>query len=116
MRKVLAIGWANTKRFLRQRSNLFFTFVFPILLILLLGMMYGGGLGCRIGVHVAGDGGPLTGDLVEALDDLEDVDVVTYDSEAALTDAVQRGRVVAGVLVPADYDAALPGGGSGGVG
>ena len=36
MKKVLAIGWANTKRFLRQRSNLFFVFVFPILLILLL--------------------------------------------------------------------------------
>ncbi len=82
MRKMLAIGWANTKRFLRQRSNIFFVFVFPILIILLLGMMYGGGFDARVGVHVAGDGGPLAADLVEALDDLEDVDVVTYDSRS----------------------------------
>ena len=60
----MAIGWANTRRFLRQRSNLFFVFVFPILIILLLGMMYGGGMGYRIGVHVAGSGGPLAASLV----------------------------------------------------
>jgi ABC-2 type transport system permease protein len=112
MRKVLAIGWANTRRFLRQRSNLFFVFVFPILIILLLGMMYGGGMGYRIGVHVAGEGGPLASELVAALDTLEDVSVNTYDSEMALTDAVQRGKVTAGVVVPPDYDAALAGGGS----
>jgi ABC-2 type transport system permease protein len=112
MRKILAIGWANTRRFLRQRANLFFVFVFPVLIILLLGMMYGGGLGYRIGVHVAGEGGPLTADLVAALDDLDDITVATYDSEAALTEAVQRGRVTAGVLIPAGYDDALTGGGS----
>jgi ABC-2 type transport system permease protein len=116
MRKVLAVGWANTRRFLRQRSNLFFVFVFPILIILLLGMMYGGGLGYRVGVHVAGAGGPLAASLVAALDDLDDISVTTYDSEVALTEAVQRGRVAAGVLVPADYDAALMGGASAEVG
>ena len=116
MRKVLAIGWANTKRFLRQRSNIFFVFVFPVLLILLLGMMYGGGNEARIAVHVAGAGGPLAADLMEALDDLEDVAVVTYDSQAALTEAVQRARVTAGVLVPEGYDDALMGGGSAEVG
>ena len=64
MRKILAIGWANTRRFLRQRANLFFVFVFPVLLILLLGMMYGGGMGTRVGVHVAGSGGDLAARLV----------------------------------------------------
>ncbi|HSQ38251.1 MAG TPA: ABC transporter permease [Acidimicrobiia bacterium] len=112
MRKILAIGWANTKRFLRQRSNVFFVFVFPLLLILLLGMMFGGGFDAKVGVHVAGDGGPLASALVTALDDLEDMGVVTYDSEAAVTEAVQRGLVTAGVLVPVDYDAALMSGGS----
>lgn len=112
MKKILAIGWANTRRFLRQRSNLFFVFVFPILIILLLGMMYGGGVGARIGVHVAGEEGRLAGDLVEALDALEDASVVAYDSPEALTDAVQRGSVTAGVLVPEGYDAALTGGAS----
>jgi ABC-2 type transport system permease protein len=116
MRKMLAIGWANTLRFLRQRANLFFVFVFPVLIILLLGMMYGGGLGYRIGVHVAGGGGPLAANLVAALDDLDDISVTAYDSQTALTEAVQRGKVTAGVLVPEGYDAALMGGASAEVG
>lgn len=110
MRKVLAIGWANTKRFLRQRANIFFVFVFPVLIILLLGMMYGGGFATRIGVHVAGEEGPLAADLVGSLDDLADVAVERYESAEALTDAVQRGAVTAGVLIPEGYDDALTGG------
>jgi ABC-2 type transport system permease protein len=107
MRKVLAIGWANTRRFLRQRANLFFVFVFPVLIILLLGMMYGGGVDTRIGVHVGGAGGPLASSLTADLDALENVEVVSYDSPAVLTEAVQRGGVTAGVLVPEGYDSGL---------
>jgi ABC-2 type transport system permease protein len=116
VRKILAIGWANTRRFLRQRSNIFFVFVFPVLIILLLGMMYGGAGEARIGVHVAGGGGALASDLVASLEDLEDIAVTTFDSEGALTEAVQRGAVTAGVLVPEGYDAALMGGASAEVG
>ncbi|MBM3696387.1 MAG: ABC transporter permease, partial [Actinobacteria bacterium] len=110
MRKVLAIGWSNTRRFLRQRGNLFFVFVFPVLIILLLGMMYGGGFDTRVGIHVAGDGGPLAERLAGALEDVEDLAVVSFGSEAALLDAVQRNRVSAGVLVPGDYDASMEAG------
>ncbi|MBN2113033.1 MAG: ABC transporter permease [Acidimicrobiia bacterium] len=107
MSKILAIGWVNTVRLLRQRSNIFFVFVFPVLIILLLGVMFGGGFDAKVGVHVAGEGGPLAATLVEALDDLEDISVVRYDSVDPLTDAVQRGVVTAGILVPAAYDSGL---------
>ncbi|MFH1329123.1 MAG: ABC transporter permease [Actinomycetota bacterium] len=112
MKKVLAIGWVNTVRMLRQRTNIFFVFVFPLFIILLLGMMFGGGFDARVGVHVAGDEGPLASALVSGLDGLDDISVVRYDSPEALTEAVQRGQVNAGVLVPEGYDAALTGGGS----
>lgn len=112
MRKVLAIGWANTLRFLRQRSNIFFVFVFPVLIVLLLGMMFGGGFDARVGVYTAGEEGPLATELVAALDDLEEVQVTSYDSPGTLTEDVQRGAVAAGVLVPAGYDDALMGGAS----
>lgn len=115
MRKILAIGWVNTVRLLRQPSNIFFVFVFPILIILLLGVMFGGGFDARVGAYLAEEG-PLASALVTALDDLEDIGVVTYDSEPALTEAVQRGQVAAGVLIPEGYDAALMGGGSAEVG
>jgi PiT family inorganic phosphate transporter len=42
VKKVVVIGWVNTVRMLRQRSNIFFVFVFPLLIILLLGTMFGG--------------------------------------------------------------------------
>lgn len=110
MTKVFAIGWANTVRMLRQKSNIFFVFAFPILIILLLGVMFGGGFDTRIGVHVAGGGGPLAAALVADLDGLDDISVHEYGSPEALTDAVQRGTVTAGVLIPAGYDAGLMGG------
>ncbi len=116
MRKVLAIGWANTKRFLRQRSNIFFVFIFPMFIILLLGLMFGGGFDARVGLHVAGDEGPLASALVSALDGLDDIAVVRYGSTEALTEAVQRGQVNAGVEIPEGYDAALTGGGSAEIG
>ena len=66
MKKVFAIGVVNTKRFLRERSNLFFVFIFPLLIVLLLGSAFGGGFGATLGVYVAGDG-PLTSDLLTSL-------------------------------------------------
>ena len=84
MRKVLSIGWVNTVRFMRERANLFFVFVFPLLIVLLLGVMYGGGFDTRIGVYVDGPGGPLADRLVAALDDLDESRVVEFGSESRL--------------------------------
>jgi ABC-2 type transport system permease protein len=95
---------------LRQKSNIFFVFVFPILIILLLGVMFGGGFDAKLAVHVAGEEGPLAASLVDALDALDDISVERFASPEALTDAVQRGAVTAGVLVPSGYDAGLMGG------
>lgn len=111
MKKVLAIGWLNIVRFMRERANLFFVFAFPLLLILLLGAMYGSGFDTKVGVLVEGTGGPLADRLVAAVEDLEETTVVGFDAESSLVDAVQRGSVDGGLVIPSDYDAALPGGG-----
>jgi len=106
MKKVFAIGVVNTRRFLRERSNLFFVFVFPLLLVLLLGSFFGGRFGSTVGVYVGGDG-PLAADLVVSLDEMEDLTVREYGDEASLIDAVQRGGVEGGLRIPADYDDGL---------
>jgi ABC-2 type transport system permease protein len=111
MRKVLAIGWVNIVRFMRERANLFFVFAFPLLLILLLGAMYGSGFDTKVGVLVEGTGGPLADRLVAAVEDLEETTVSGFDTESSLVDAVQRGSVDGGLVVPSNYDAALAGGG-----
>jgi ABC-2 type transport system permease protein len=112
MKKVLAIGRVNIVRFMRERANLFFVFAFPLLIILLLGAMYGSGFDARVGVLVDGDGGPLAERLQTAIADLDDTSVVAFDSEEALVDGVQRARVDGGVVIPAGYDLALTGGGT----
>lgn len=110
MRRVLAILSVDMRRFLRYRSNVFFVFVFPMLVVLLLGATFGTGAGARLGAHVGGDGGPLSEALLTDLDAAEDVEVVRYSSESRLVDAVQRGDVDAGLTVPAGYDEELAGG------
>ena len=52
MSKVVAIAVTNLRRTFRVRTNLFTTFVFPMLLILILGATFGGSATPRLGVVV----------------------------------------------------------------
>jgi len=110
VRKVYSIGLVNTIRFLRERSNIFFVFLLPLLIILLLGAMYGTGFDSKVGVHVADAGGPLADSLVAAVEDLQEMSVTRYDDAGSMSDAVQRGTVDGGFTIPAGYDADLAAG------
>ena len=110
MRKVAGIGWANTVRFLRDRSSYFFVFAFPILIILFLGVVFGSGFQGTIGVYVAEEG-PLADSLVDRIDGLDDITVKPYDDEDRMVDEVQRGILEGALVVPAGYDETLLSGG-----
>jgi len=103
--KALAIAGTNVRRLFRERANVFFIFLLPMLIILLVGSVFGPGP-ARIGV-VAEETGPLGEELVASLRRGEDVDVIRLDGEEAIEDAVERGRVQAGLVLPRGYDAAL---------
>ena len=57
-REAIVIGIINLRRTLRRRANIFFVFVFPMLLILVLGATFGSAATPRLGV-VATRPGPL---------------------------------------------------------
>jgi ABC-2 type transport system permease protein len=100
--------WTITRtelvRLFRDRGNIFFVLVFPLLLVVLIGASFGGeGGGTRVGVVTAGDGEATTR-LVAALDDVEAIGTVAVDDAGALRDEVARGVLAAGVVVPADLD------------
>jgi len=103
--KALAVAGVELRRLLRWRANLFFLFVLPMLIILLLGAAFGGAE-ARLGV-VASDTGPLGRELVASLEEKPQLEVRRFSDEAALERSVQSGRVGAGLVVPAGYDAAL---------
>ena len=101
--KVLAIGWTNVKRMLRERSNIFFVFIFPVALVLLIGIQFGGGVLPSLIVH-EGDDGELSGAIVEALENEGGLDVRVAETEAEVVNAVERGSAQAGVLLPTGMD------------
>jgi ABC-2 type transport system permease protein len=103
---VLAIAWTELVRLFRDRSNVFFVLVLPILLVVLIGAGFGGSFDARIGVVAPADD-PSAAALAEVLEAADGVTVVSYEDAAVVEDAVGRGRLSAGVLIPVGYDAAL---------
>ena len=105
--KALAIAGTDLRRLLRWRANLFFLFLLPMLIILLLGAAFGGS-SARIGV-VGGTTG-LGQRLVAGIDARQSIEVRRFAGERDLERAVARGRVEAGLVVPGDYDARVSAG------
>lgn len=104
--KALAIAGANLRRTLRERSNIFFIFLFPMMMIFVLGAAFGGSGEPTLGVAVERPG-PLSDRLVAALDRADGVRVEHAGSAARVTEAVERGEYEVGVVVPAGYDDAV---------
>ncbi|QSR32653.1 multidrug ABC transporter permease [Nocardioides sp. S5] len=96
MRNALTVAGTELRLFLRDRSNLFFVFVFPLLLVLMIGLQFGEGASTGR-VAVSGTASDLRSGLVERL---EGDDVVVSDPawEDALA-LLARGRLDAAVRV-----------------
>jgi ABC-2 type transport system permease protein len=106
MVKVLALIRVELTRLLRDRSNLFFVFAFPLLLVIFIGAQFAGGVDTRLG-FVGDDGDAASSALRAELDGVEGIAVVTFADAAALADDVERGRLSAGIVVPDGYGEAL---------
>jgi ABC-2 type transport system permease protein len=104
--RVLAIAATNTRRMFRVRTTVLITFVFPMVLILVLGATFGGSATPRIGI-VARGSGPLEAALLAQLDRTPHLHVVMVSDTSGLVGQVARGRLSAGLVVPVDYDASV---------
>jgi ABC-2 type transport system permease protein len=104
--KALWIGLTNLRRMFRIRTNIFFVFVFPMVLILVLGATFGGASSPRLGVVTTGSG-PLGATLLRQLEQTPHLRVVTVSDPSALLTQVERGNLEAGVVIPPGYDAAV---------
>jgi ABC-2 type transport system permease protein len=103
-RKVLAIGWVNLRRVFRDRIGVFFIVVFPFLIILAIGAVFGSGFTPVVGVVDSEGSGPLGADLVRRLDATEGIEVRSFEDGESLTTAVERGAVEAGLVILGGYD------------
>lgn len=107
MRAARAIAAVELKRFLRDRSNIFFVFIFPLLLVLVLGAQFGGG-GSAGRVAVSGADSPLRTAVESALR-AEEI-TVTVGSADAVRDVVARGRTDVGLFISPAAARAFDGG------
>lgn len=103
MRKALAIAGVNLRRVARDRIALFFMLVFPFLIILTIGAVFGSSFTPVLGVLSKGSG-PLGADLVTRLERTDGIRVKAFEDRASLTTAVERGQIEAGLVIPAGYD------------
>lgn len=107
--RALYIAGNAVRRLLRDRSNIFFVFIFPMVLIIVLGASFGGGFTPRLGVVQESDG-PFSAALIEQVAASNDINVDTARSRQVLQGEVERGRYESGLVVPADYDETLAAG------
>ncbi len=97
--KVGSIAWVNVRRMLRERSNIFFVFIFPLALILLIGAQFGGDFEPGVGLHLADDD-PLAAAVADEIAAEGSIAVTRFETETELTEAVERGSLQAGVFLP----------------
>ena len=96
MRALGAIAGVELRRFLRDRSNIFFVFLFPLLLVMVIGLQFGGE-GDEGRVALAGARSPLRTALVAGLED-QGVSV-TPGGEDVVREQVARGRADVALFV-----------------
>jgi ABC-2 type transport system permease protein len=109
--KALDLARINLLRQVRDRSDLFFVFVLPTIVIVAIGLQFGGSARARLGI-VAPPGDTAAQALVTALAaDSMRFDIRRLDDVAELTAQVERGQLEAGVVIPDDFAAALAGDG-----
>jgi ABC-2 type transport system permease protein len=104
---ILSIARNGLRRLFRDRSNVFFVFVLPIALVLLIGAQFGGGFTPTVGVTAPADDA-LAEQLVSELTEL--YQIRDYETSEDLVLAVERGWVEAGIEVPDGFTASVTAG------
>ncbi|HSL27225.1 MAG TPA: ABC transporter permease [Acidimicrobiia bacterium] len=104
--KIMVIAAANLRRLLRDRSSIFFVFVFPLALVLLIGLQFYGGGGPQIGLF-APESGSYADRVVQRLSGEEGVEIEMLENEEALVSAVETGAIEAAIVIPPGFDQAI---------
>ena len=113
MQALFALTTANIRSYVRDRAALFWTLAFPLVFIVLFGLIFqGSGTNLTLG-FVNEDGTPAATQLQETFAKVPGMNLVVTDSADATTQ-MKTGKVDGVVTVPSGYEAGLTGAATGG--
>jgi ABC-2 type transport system permease protein len=106
--KPFVIAGNSMRRFLRDRTTVFFTIIFPVLIIFIVGNATSRFDDPTFPVGIIDEGsGTLGAELIRTIDRAPSIELDSFDDREALAKMVRRGGVAAGLVVPASYDEKL---------
>jgi ABC-2 type transport system permease protein len=100
--KTLAIAANSLRRLFRDRANLFFIFVLPIVLILVLGLVFGTAFTSRVAL-IAPDNDDLALDIADRISSSTVFDTVEADDVETARAQLRRNDVDAVIVIPDGY-------------
>lgn len=106
MTAALAVAGATVRRMLRDRTSLFFVFLLPVAVIVIIGATVTGFGQFRVGVVESG-GGPLAQELVADLHGSSGLRIHDYTDEAQARTSLRRSELDVVVVVPVGLDSAI---------
>lgn len=112
MRAIAAIARKDLRLLFRDKGDVFFTFVFPVIIAVLFGFVFGGGGGGggKIDLAVVRESdSALARGLADDLARDASFETAAYPTRESAADAVRAGNVTAAVILPKSLDAGLEG-------
>src|SRR3546814_12114501 len=98
--KARVIAAVNVRRFLRDRTNLFFVFVFPLALVLIIGLQFSSSEDPKIGMVVGGEANQALADSMIEPTAPSDIEVVALAHRDALVSDIPNHRLDAAFGTP----------------
>lgn len=107
--KALTIASNSLRRLFRDRTNIFFIFVLPIVLILVLGLVFGTGFTSRVAL-ITPDGDDLADEIADRISSSTAFETIDVDDVEAARARLRRNDIDAVIVIPDGYrDAPLDG-------
>lgn len=111
MSKFLKMFTYNVKMTLRQRESLFWMFLFPILLMIILGLVFGSSGEMRLKIGVVDLDGSMASQaivqgLIQAFEDTPEIEIITGTEEAERA-AIKDGDRNGILIIPEGFGAAV---------
>ena len=112
MRAIAAIARKDLRLLFRDKGDVFFTFVFPVVIAILFGFVFGGGSGGGGTIDLAvvrESDSTLARGLADDLAKDPSFTTTSFETREAAADAVRAGKATAAVILPKSLDAGLEG-------